>query len=166
MFEICSIEFFDEVWGFNGTAFEDVKIVEFYYEIFCVILDKLQRVCIKLFNISINFSLSWLIDLRRSLWYCLFQILLNPRAWNTFYIKNEFKKSFQCWLRVSNDVFVSNDVNRYFSIEPEFMKVLPYSDILLNELRPLSLKCLVVWVTDWSIMWTSAHHIEQWSHWV
>ena len=78
-----------------------------------------------------------------------------------FNIHDEFKKRFQSWLRLLNDVLVANDMDWNLGIQPKVMEVFPDSNVLLNELGPHLRKFTIVFITDRSIVGASANHIEK-----
>lgn len=75
-------------------------------------------------------------------------------------VQNELEELAESWLRVVDDIFISDDVNRDLRIEPEIVKVFPDGDILLDEFRPKLWELFEVVVTDGFVMGSGTDHVE------
>lgn len=76
-------------------------------------------------------------------------------------IQDELEELAESWLRIGDDVFVSDDVDGDLRIEPEIVKVFPDGDILLDEFRPKLWELLEVVVADRLVVGSSADHVEK-----
>ena len=115
----------------------------------------------KLHLVSVDLAFAWLVNLR-----CLFHtgqlyVLLNLGSLDGFHVEEEAAEVAHHRHRIQNNVFISDDVNGYFGLQPEVVEIFPHRDLLLDELSPLLLELDKVFVGYRQVVRPRTHHIEK-----
>ena len=140
---------------------EEVIIPKHLNQIFSIRVNHFHLLRLKFIYISINLTFTWLVNLWRLFRNCNSKMFFYFCAFNIWNIHYEFYKTFQSWLWLVDNIFVSNNVYWNFSIDPEVMEILPHCYILLHIFIPLIYEFLIIFRSNRLIMRSCTYHIEK-----
>ena len=142
-------------------SLKEISIAKIANQLLCVRHHEINLDGLELHLVPIDFAFAWFIYLWCLLHACQLYVLLNLGSLYGFHIEKEAAQIAHHGHRIQHNVFISDDVNGYFGLQPKVMEVLPHRDLLLDELGPLIRKLDKVFICYRQVVRPRTHHVEQ-----